>query len=54
MGYGLIKLTGKEMELMDMGVLKFSAKMDAYERLKRKFIVRLLKLPYNITRFALL
>ena len=35
MGYGLIKLTGKEMELMDMGVLKFSAKMDAYERLKK-------------------
>ncbi len=35
MGYGLIKISGKEMELIEMGVLKFSAKQDAYERLKK-------------------
>ena len=35
MGYGLIKISGKKMELIEMGVLKFSAKQDAYERLKK-------------------
>lgn len=35
MGYGLIKISGKKMELIEMGALKFSAKLDAYERLKK-------------------
>lgn len=35
MGYGLIKLNGRQMELIEMGTLKFSAKQDAYERLKK-------------------
>ena len=35
MGYGLIKLTGNQMELIEMGTLKFSAKLEPYERLKK-------------------
>ena len=35
MGYGLIKLKGKQMELLEMGTLKLSAKLDSYEKLKR-------------------
>ncbi|MDB5201856.1 MAG: crossover junction endodeoxyribonuclease RuvC [Ferruginibacter sp.] len=35
MGYGLISVTGKEMLLLEMGILKLSAKHDAYERLER-------------------
>jgi crossover junction endodeoxyribonuclease RuvC len=35
MGFGLIKITHKEIALLDMGVLKLSAKLDAYERLEK-------------------
>lgn len=35
MGYGLIRISGKKMELIEMGVLKFTARQDAYERLKK-------------------
>ena len=35
MGFGLIAIHHKEMKLMDMGVLKLSAKLDAYERLEK-------------------
>jgi len=34
MGFGLIAIKNKEIRLLDMGVLKLSAKMDAYERLE--------------------
>jgi crossover junction endodeoxyribonuclease RuvC len=34
MGYGLIKVTNKELVMIEMGVLKLSAKKDAYERLQ--------------------
>ena len=33
MGYGLIKISGNSMQLVDMGVLKLSSRIDAYERL---------------------
>ena len=33
MGYGLIKIQGSNMELLEMDVLKLSTKQDAYERL---------------------
>ncbi len=33
MGYGLIKIQGSSMELLEMDVLKLSTKQDAYERL---------------------
>jgi crossover junction endodeoxyribonuclease RuvC len=33
MGYGLIKYSGKELILIEMGVLKLSARKDSYERL---------------------
>ena len=35
MGFGLINITGKNMELIEMGVLKLSSKDDAYERLQK-------------------
>lgn len=35
MGYGLIKIDGKKIELIEMGVLKLAAKDDAYERLQK-------------------
>src|SRR5882757_3706750 len=34
MGYGLILCTGRGLSLIEMGVLKLSAKNDAYERLR--------------------
>ncbi|MBS1743043.1 MAG: crossover junction endodeoxyribonuclease RuvC [Bacteroidetes bacterium] len=33
MGYGLIRIKGAAMQLIEMDVLKFSSKQDAYERL---------------------
>ncbi len=35
MGFGLISITGKNMALVEMGVLKLSSKDDAYERLQK-------------------
>lgn len=35
MGYGLILVTGKKIDLLDLGVLKLSTKDDAYERLQK-------------------
>jgi crossover junction endodeoxyribonuclease RuvC len=35
MGFGLIKINGSAMELVEMGVLKLAAKDDAYERLQK-------------------
>lgn len=35
MGYGLIAVTGKQMKLVDMGVLKLSVKDDSYKRLQQ-------------------
>lgn len=35
MGYGLIAVTGKQIKLVDMGVLKLSAKDDSYKRLQK-------------------
>lgn len=35
MGFGLIAIHQKEMKLMEMGVLKLSTKLDAYERLEK-------------------
>jgi crossover junction endodeoxyribonuclease RuvC len=35
MGYGLIIVTGKKMALLDMGILKLSARDDSYERLEK-------------------
>ena len=35
MGFGLISISNKEIKLMEMGVLKLSAKLDAYERLEK-------------------
>lgn len=35
MGYGLIKISGQNMSLVDLGVLKLSAKDDAYQRLEK-------------------
>ncbi len=35
MGYGIIKVKDKTVSLLDMGVLKLSAKQDAYERLEK-------------------
>jgi crossover junction endodeoxyribonuclease RuvC len=37
MGFGLISITHKEITLLDMGVLKLSSKLDAYERLEKIF-----------------
>ena len=34
MGFGLIAIHNKEIKLLEMGVLKMNAKMDAYERLE--------------------
>ena len=34
MGFGLIAIHNKEIKLIEMGVLKMNAKMDAYERLE--------------------
>lgn len=34
MGYGLISISGKDIQLIEMGVLKLSAKADAYEKLQ--------------------
>lgn len=34
MGFGLVNVHGKTLSLIDMGVLKLSARKDAYERLK--------------------
>ena len=34
MGFGLIAIKNKEIRLLEMGVLKLSAKMDSYERLE--------------------
>lgn len=33
MGYGLIKINGKDMQLVDMGILKLSSGQDVYDRL---------------------
>jgi crossover junction endodeoxyribonuclease RuvC len=35
MGYGVISITGKKIELIEMGVLKLATKDDAYERLQK-------------------
>ena len=35
MGYGIIKVKDKTVSLVDMGVLKLSARQDAYERLEK-------------------
>ena len=35
MGYGLISVKGSLLTMIDMGVLKFSTKLDAYERLQQ-------------------
>ena len=35
MGFGLISISNKEIKLMEMGVLKLSVKLDAYERLEK-------------------
>lgn len=35
MGYGIIRITGKEIMMVEMGVLKLSSKKDNYERLKQ-------------------
>lgn len=37
MGFGLIAIKNKEMALLEMGVLKLSSKLDAYERLEKIF-----------------
>jgi crossover junction endodeoxyribonuclease RuvC len=34
MGYGLIKCTGHEVSLIDMGILRLPTRQDSYERLK--------------------
>jgi len=34
MGYGLVRCTGSQVTLIEMGVLKISARKDAYERLR--------------------
>jgi crossover junction endodeoxyribonuclease RuvC len=34
MGYGLVKCSGNDLSLVEMGVLRLSARKDAYERLK--------------------
>lgn len=34
MGFGIIKISGKEVTLIEMDVLKLSAKKDAYEKLR--------------------
>jgi crossover junction endodeoxyribonuclease RuvC len=34
MGYGLIKCTGHEISLVDMGILRLPTRQDSYERLK--------------------
>lgn len=35
MGFGLISVVNKEMQLQEMGVLKLSASLDAYEKLEK-------------------
>jgi crossover junction endodeoxyribonuclease RuvC len=35
MGYGLIAVSGKKIDLLEMGVLKLSAKDDSYKRLEK-------------------
>lgn len=35
MGYGIIEVTGNNMKLLSMGVIKLSSKEDAYERLQK-------------------
>jgi crossover junction endodeoxyribonuclease RuvC len=35
MGYGLIAVDGNTIDVLEMGVLKFAAKLDAYERLEK-------------------
>lgn len=35
MGYGLVMVTGKSLSLLEMGVLKLSAKDDGYKRLEK-------------------
>lgn len=54
MGYGLIKISGNQVLLIEMGVLKMAAKKDNYERLKqihRK--VQELVLKHHPTEFAI-
>lgn len=45
MGYGIIEVNGQSIRLLEMGVLKLSAKDDAYERLEKihKRVSQLLK-----------
>ncbi len=35
LGYGLISVNGNEIEVLEMGVLKFATKLDAYQRLEK-------------------
>ena len=53
LGYGLVNVHGKTLSLLDMGVLKLSARKDAYERLLiiHKTIKELIE-KHNPTSFA--
>ncbi len=54
MGYGLIEVNAKGIHLVDMGVLKLSAKDDAYQRLEKIHdkVTDLIKI-YHPTSFAI-
>lgn len=54
MGYGLIRISGKQVLLIEMGVLKMPAKKDNYERLKQIHLkVQELVLKHHPTEFAI-
>jgi crossover junction endodeoxyribonuclease RuvC len=54
MGYGLIRITGKQVVLIDMGVLKLPVKKDNYERLRLIHLkVQELVMKHNPTEFAI-
>ncbi|MBP9097852.1 MAG: crossover junction endodeoxyribonuclease RuvC, partial [Ferruginibacter sp.] len=54
MGYGLIEIKGTSMQLLDMNVLKLSAKIDAYEKLEKiHFRIQQLILEYKPDYFAI-
>ena len=54
MGYGLIEIKGTSMQLLDLNVLKLSAKIDAYEKLEKiHFRIQQLILEYKPDYFAI-
>ena len=54
LGYGVIAVSGKEVSLIDMGILKLSAKADAYEKLEKihSSIAQMIK-KFKPTSFAI-